>query len=82
MFCGPPDIKGPVDRPAALPRTGHAGLGCREARACDADAVLAHFRRMPPSDLRLRFCATVSDASLRAHVARIWENPGSGAHGP
>ena len=76
MSHGAPERMSRVDRPVAFPRPAHAGLVCREARACDADAVLAHFLRMPPSDLRLRFCATVSDASLRAHVARIWENPG------
>ena len=65
-----------VGWPIAFPRPGHAGLGCREARASDADGVLAHFRRMPPVDLRLRFCGTVADASLRAHVSRIWERPG------
>jgi ribosomal protein S18 acetylase RimI-like enzyme len=65
-----------VGWPVAVPCAGHAGLGFREARASDADAVLAHFRRMQPADLRLRFCATVSDASLRTHVSRIWDRPG------
>ncbi len=75
MPSGQPDISR-AEHPVAIPRAGHAGLGFREARAADADAVLAHFRRMPPADLRLRFCATVSDASLLAHVSRIWDRPG------
>jgi len=62
--------------PVAMPCAGHAGLGFREARAGDAEAVLAHLRRMAPADLRLRFCATVSDTSLIAHVSRIWERDG------
>lgn len=60
-----------IGYPISLPCPGHAGLGFREARPGDEAALLAHFRALDPSDLRMRFCGTVGESILARHVTGL-----------
>jgi RimJ/RimL family protein N-acetyltransferase len=71
MAFGLPNISF-IGYPVPVPCAGHAGLGFREARACDAPEMLAHLRGLSDGDRRMRFCAAVNDAHLGRHVAETW----------
>jgi len=71
MAFGLPNVSF-IGYPAPLPCAGHAGLGFREARPRDAQAMRAHFAGLSAEDRRMRFCASLSGAALDAHVASMW----------
>ncbi len=65
-----------IGYPVPLPCAGHGGLGLRRAHDPDAPAVLAHYLRLSPADLRRRFCATLGAPALERHVARLGSRGG------
>ena len=71
MAFGLPQISF-IGYPLAVPCSGHAGLGFREAGQGDAAALLAHYQALGAADRRMRFCATLTDAAVERHVAGLW----------
>ncbi len=65
-----------IGYPVSVPCAGHAGLGFREARPGDRPAILAHLLALSPEDRHLRFCGSLSDEAIRAHVESIPDLPG------
>ena len=53
-----------IGYPVSVPCAGHAGLGLREAGPGDAPAIVAHLAGLDPSDRRMRFCATLTEADV------------------
>ena len=71
MAYGFPNISF-IGTPLPIPCAPHAGLGFREAGRRDSADILAHYRDLGPADRRMRFCATLNDSALEAHVGKIW----------
>jgi GNAT superfamily N-acetyltransferase len=67
-----------IGYPVSVPCPGHAGLGFREAGPADGPAILGHLQGLSAEDRHLRFCGTLSDAALAAHVAGLEARPGFG----
>jgi GNAT superfamily N-acetyltransferase len=65
-----------IGYPVSLPCAGHAGLGFREAGRGDRPAILSHLLALSPDDRHLRFCGSLSDEAIAAHVEGVIDLPG------
>jgi RimJ/RimL family protein N-acetyltransferase len=65
-----------IGYPLSVPCAGHANLGFREVRPGDGPALIAHLQALTPEDRHLRFCGSLSDEAIAAHVAGLPELPG------
>jgi len=65
-----------IGYPAPMLCPAHAGLGFREAHPWDAAEIGEHYARLSAEDLRLRFCASLSDEALAAHLDGLWDRAG------
>jgi GNAT superfamily N-acetyltransferase len=65
-----------IGYPVSIPCAGHAGLGLREARRGDEPMILSHLKGLSPEDRHLRFCGSLSDAAMEAHVGALADRPG------